>query len=469
MPNGVNQQNEILAAALRDAAVTRDVVVAAGALARLPAVVRRSGDGRPLLVVADPTTYRVGGAAALQALAAAGLRLAEPLILSESPRLKPRAASAERIAARLRESDCIAIAVGSGVINDLVKYASALAGRTYVCVATAASMDGYAASGAALLDGAFKRTLPCAPPVAVVADLDVLAQAPPRMASWGYGDLAGKVIAGADWMLADALGVEAIAPHVFAMVQDHLPEWLDAPERLAARDPEALGGLLSGLLVSGFAMQAHHNSRPASGSDHQFSHLWEMESLTVGGEPAAHGACVGIGCVAMLALYEWLAAQPVGQEQIDRARALRLDGDALEREIDAAFGGSPVAVSARNETQAKRDAGERGDRLRRLLQQWPQLRERLRALPAATEMQRRLRAAGGVAHPAELGVSLQQMAKDYRRARLIRRRYTVLDLVDDLGWLDSAISALFAADGFWGRQSDITVADRREPAERVVH
>ena len=86
----------------------------------------------------------------------------------------------------------------------------ALAGLPYVSVATAASMDGYAASGAAMLDGGFKRTLACAPPIAIVADLDVIAKAPPRMAAWGYGDLAGKLIAGADWILADAAGEDPL-------------------------------------------------------------------------------------------------------------------------------------------------------------------------------------------------------------------------------------------------------------------
>src|SRR5213079_512375 len=67
----------------------------------------------------------------------------------------------------------------------------------YVCVPTAASMDGYAASGAALRDGGFKRTFACSAPVAIVADLDVIARAPAAMAAWGYGDLVGKLVAGA--------------------------------------------------------------------------------------------------------------------------------------------------------------------------------------------------------------------------------------------------------------------------------
>ena len=457
----MNPQDEILAAAVRDAAVTREVLVAAGALADTPALVRRCASATRFVVVADDDTYGVAGRAVAERLGEAQLHSGEPMILREAPRLKPHAATAETIAARLREGDCGAVAVGSGVISDLVKYASALAGRSYVCVATAASMDGYAASGAALLKDGFKQTLGCPPPVAVIADLDVLAQAPARMASWGYGDLAGKVVAGADWALADALGVEAINPRPFAMVQEPLPDWLAEPQRLAERNPAALGNLLSGLLVSGFAMQAHGNSRPASGSDHQFSHLWEMERLSIDGEPAAHGACVGIGCVAVLALYEWLSTRPIGPADLARALGMAPDPERLAGEIAGSFGDPVIAGNATLEMRAKREASDRGERLRRAGQRWPALCECFRALPSARAMQQQLRAAGGAAHPADIGVSLEKLAADYRRARLIRRRYTVLDLVDDLGWLDDAIGALFAADGFWGRQADANLSSRR--------
>ena len=104
----------------------------------------------------------------------------------------------------------------------------------YVCVPTAASMDGYAASGAALRDGGFKRTLACAAPVAIVADLDVMARAPAIMGAWGYGDLVGKLVAGVDWIVADALEEEALNPGPFAMVQDNLAAWLGNPGGRAA-------------------------------------------------------------------------------------------------------------------------------------------------------------------------------------------------------------------------------------------
>ena len=147
-------------------------------------------------------------------------------MLTEKPRVKPSAETARALGGADQSGAALPVAVGSGVINDLVKYAAELAGMPYVCVPTAASMDGYAASGAALRDDGFKRTFACAAPVAIVADLDVIATAPAAMAGWGYGDLVGKLVAGADWIMADALGVEALNPGPFAMVQNNLIAWL---------------------------------------------------------------------------------------------------------------------------------------------------------------------------------------------------------------------------------------------------
>ena len=466
----MNEQRAILDNALRDAAITREVVLKTSALAELPRLWRRHAGPARALVVADANTYEVAGAQVFAELGSAGIDGPGPLVLPASPRLKPRVEYTIAIAEHLRATGAAAVAVGSGVINDLVKRASALAGTPYVCVATAASMDGYAASGAALNDDGVKRTLPCPAPVAVLADLAVLAAAPSPMTGWGYGDLAGKVVAGADWRLADALGVEAISPGPFNLVQDHVAGWLAEPQRLAAGEPAAFERLLCGLLVSGLAMQAHSNTRPASGSDHQFAHLWEMEELAVAGEPVSHGACVGVGCVAMLALYEWLCTQTIDARVLAAPGGAGDDKQALEREIRAAFSTPAIVDAARAEMDAKRGADQPRHRLARLVEVWPSLRERLRVhLPAARDMQAQLRGAGAPAHPADLGLDMGAFARDHHRARLIRRRYTVLDLVEDLGWLDRAVSELFAADGFWGRQANHRGRLGAPAPQRAVH
>jgi glycerol-1-phosphate dehydrogenase [NAD(P)+] len=84
----------------------------------------------------------------------------------------------------------------------------------------APSMDGYTASGAALFANGVKQTFECPAPELVIADLDILWDAPEATIASGYGDIVGKVTAGADWILADALEIEAIIPDVWKMVHE---------------------------------------------------------------------------------------------------------------------------------------------------------------------------------------------------------------------------------------------------------
>lgn len=443
-------QAEVLTRALRGAAATREIILDRNGFATLRGVLARHFPHRAPVIIADSNTFEAAGRAVRDRLAEA--HAIEPVVLPGAPRLKPRLQLAAELAARFDAKKHVPVAVGAGVLNDLVKHAAWLAAIPYACVPTAASMDGYAASGAALLVEGVKRTVACAPPAAIVADLDVVAAAPPPMAGWGYGDLAGKIVAGLDWVLADALGEEPINRSAFDLVQTNLQSWLAEPSRVAARERASLKRLLEGLMISGLAIQEHGNSRPASGSEHQFSHLWEMEGLEVDGAPAAHGACVGVGSVAMLALYEWLLQRDI--PSAGQVPARPPDADLLRAQVDAAFAVANIREGAWIEVAAKAATPERvRARIERLQAIWPDLRAELRRrwVPPAT-LRQQLAAAGASSRPADLKIGMVKFAGDHQRARLIRRRYTCLDLLADLGWLDRAVGDVFACDGFWGRQ-----------------
>ena len=182
-------QDEHLLAAIRAASTTRDVRIAAGALGAIPVVLRQSAPAVRYVVVADDHTWKVAGGRVASLLAESGLAVGEPVLLTGQPRVKASAETARALATTIKATGALPIAVGSGVISDLVKYAAEIAGTPYVCMPTAASLDGYAPSGAALRDDGFTRTFACAAPIAIVAYLDVISTAPAAMAGWGYGDL----------------------------------------------------------------------------------------------------------------------------------------------------------------------------------------------------------------------------------------------------------------------------------------
>jgi len=441
-------QDAVAAAVARSRAVA-EVVIAPGALARSGEVFRHHFNTRSACLIADSAGWAAAGPAVEAALSAAGI-MTRTHIIAANPRPKPTTELARAIAAVLSQDDATPVAIGSGVINDVVKHAAFALDRPYLCIGTAASMDGYTSAGAPLSDNGFKMTIQCRPARAVIGDLDVIADAPPEMTGWGYGDLAGKVPAGGDWIIADALGIEAIDDVAWPMVQDNLPAWLADPAAIAQGDRAATEGLFSGLTLVGLAMEAHGSSRPASGADHQIAHLWEMDDLAFDGERVSHGACVAVGCIAALRLYDWLLTQDLERLDIDAILARAPDMAAKQRAIASAFGSGEIGHKALAETAQKHITPEaHRARLLQVIRIWPTLRDRLdNHLLRAPEMAGRLATAGAPVEASDIGVDRERLCVTIVTARFLRSRYTILDLLDDIGMLEQAVAATLPAVSF---------------------
>ena len=432
---------DLIARAVARSANIAEVLIGRGVVDEAGAIYRRHFSG-PALLFADERGWAAAGPRVEASLAAVGIATRRHVIPAQ-PRPKPSVDLADALRAELRPGET-PIAIGSGVMNDVVKYAAFTAGIPYLCVATAASMDGYSSAGAPLTEKGFKKTIPCRPARALVADLDVMGAAPPEMTGWGYGDLAGKVPAGGDWIIADALGIEPIDTVAWPMVQDGLEGWLSHPDRIAAGDPDAMEGLFLGLTLVGFAMEAHGSSRPASGADHQIAHLWEMDDLHHEGERVSHGACVAVGTMVVLRLYDWLLARDLTGIDPARRAAAAPSLAAKEAEILARFGPGEIATRATVETRAKHAEGVVLEtRLARLLELWPTLSQRLRArVWTAERMARHLSRAGAPVDAADIGVDPAYLHRTILKARFLRSRYTLLDLLDECGLIEEAATAV---------------------------
>jgi glycerol-1-phosphate dehydrogenase [NAD(P)+] len=445
---------ELVNGALRDATDTQTVYIGEGALASVAEVFGQSfgGDARAV-VVTDENMWAAAGEDVQKNLEAAGRETVEPYIFPGKPVLYAKYANIEILIEALREHDAIPVAVGSGSLNDIAKRAAYECDRPYMNVATAASMDGYTAFGASIEKDGAKQTLTCPAPRAVVGDVDVLVNAPPKMTAAGYADLLGKVTSGADWLVADALGVEPIDQNGWDLVQDHLRAWISTPAELREGDREAMDGLIEGLVMSGLAMQAYQSSRTASGAEHQFSHLWEGEGLGRDLDPPlSHGFKVGVGSIAIAALFERVLERDLANLDIEAIKRDWPGPEEVEQRVRAAHD-PPLEDPAVKQSLAKYiDADALGERLKLLGELWPDLSKKLREqLMPADELREKLRAAGCPTSPEEIGLSIEDFKATYRRAQMIRSRYTILDLANETGILDECVEELFTPDGFWAR------------------
>lgn len=449
-PAGGTREQRLLAAALAAARDTRYLEVDPRARHRAAAVFESLFGSQPAMVVADENTFEAAGRDVADSLARRAQPGIAPFIFGRD--VYAEYSCVERLRDALRDSPAIPVAVGSGTINDLTKLAAHYTGRSYMVVATAASMDGYTAYGASITRGGSKQTFDCPAPRAVLADLEVIARAPAGMNASGYADLLAKCAAGADWILAGAAAVELIDTASWNTVQGCLRGWLAAPAGIASNHPAALRSLVHGLMMSGFAMQALQSSRPASGAEHQFSHLWDMQEHTHRGAAPSHGFKVGIGTLASLALYEYIRGRGAEAFDVERALAAWPSREEIEARAARALGhGGSLAFKALEEIRAKYPEREAlREQLTRLRGGWPQLRTRLAAqLPTRSEARDMLREAGAAFEPEHIGISRARLRLGYEQAGYIRRRYTVLDFAARWAILDPALDAIFGPGGPW--------------------
>src|SRR5437868_9783155 len=403
---------ERIEAALRTATDTTDVVIGAGGLSSVDEMFSRNFGDQSAVVVADENTFKVAGNEVQQQFEAAGRRMVDPYIFPGRPTLHGEYPHIEKLRDSLRTHDAVPVAVGSGSLNDIVKRASYECQRRYMTVGTAASMDGYTAFGAAITKEGYKQTMTCPAPRAVLADLNIMRTAPPRMTSSGYADLLGKVTAGADWLIADALEVEKVNALVWSLVQGPLRQATGRPAELHAGDEQALDSLIEGLIMSGLAMQAAASSRPASGAEHQFSHLWEMEGLGYNDEPPlSHGFKVGVGSIAIAALYERILSRDLSNLDVRTLVSRWPSWEQVELAVKEAHKTPGLDTAAIVESRAKYiTADELRQRLRRLGERWSGLHKRLgEQLMTADQLRRMLHDAGCPTHPSDIGLRLEDL------------------------------------------------------------
>ncbi|MEM2020834.1 MAG: NAD(P)-dependent glycerol-1-phosphate dehydrogenase [Zestosphaera sp.] len=195
------------------------------------------------------------------------------------------------------------IGLGGGKSIDIAKYLSARLNTHFISVPTTSSHDGIASPFVSLRGGETVTSIPAKPPIAVIADLNLIASAPSRVVKAGAGDLIGKFTAVLDWRLAHRLKNEYYGDYsaqLALLSAKHVVNYADLISNLG---PDGISVIVEGLISSSVAMCIAGSSRPASGSEHLFSHALDV----VANYPALHGEQVGVGTIMMSYLHgiEW--------------------------------------------------------------------------------------------------------------------------------------------------------------------
>ena len=418
---------------------TKIAVVEKGAITRVGTLFVEAFGHSSALLVSDGNTLGLGGFGLIQSLEQQGIQVRQ-CCFAALPQVYADEHSIERVRLSLAQDASIAVVLGSGTLNDITKRASSEVDRPYMVVATAPSVDGYTSYGAAVSIKGFKQTLPCNAPTAVVADTTILCAAPMPMIGAGFGDCMAKFTAGADWLVADQLGIQPIRKDIWTMVQTPLMKVYAAHKEIANREPRSIGLLFDALSASGFAMQVMHDSRPASGAEHLISHIWEMEHLAIDGLPVSHGFKVAVGTLAMSFLYEMLPRMdfsPIMKKPVE-------SWEERKESIEHAFAFAPALLDQILPIAKSKFLEDDAILLRRraIIIALPHIIRRCSVqLPPFRELRQAMKEVSCPLSYTDINTTKENFLHAIRAAQMIRNRYTLLDLLYEAGFLEEALQA----------------------------
>ena len=394
----------------------KHVIIESGAVKKVGSLL----DGyQKILLVADTNTYATCGE---EVKAQIGTKLESVLVYRRDGLLIPNEEAIEEMRAKLTKETDLIVGIGSGVIQDLCKCVSFQEKLPYHIVATAPSMDGYASVGAAMIIGGMKVTYSAHVPEAIVADCEVLKDAPMDLIKSGYGDILGKYSCLNDWKLARVVRNEYFCQYVYDLTFDMLVKTKDLGPKLLSRDPEAIRVLMEALVGVGIAMAMVGNSRPASGSEHHLSHFFEITGIVDDTPYFMHGTDVVYSSVYTEQLREELLKmeEPIPAGGHDPAR--------WEADIRRIYTGAAQGIIDLQEKLG----WYRQDRLSSYREHWAEVREVLKEVPSSAQL---------IGYLTSVGLDIRDYEKLYGSEKIqnalwyakdLKDRYSVLWMYYDL-------------------------------------
>jgi len=269
--------------------------------------------------------------------------------------------------------------------------------------------------------------------VGILLDSEILAQAPMRMLWAGLGDMVAKYVSVCEWRMAKIVIDEYYCENIAELMRVALKKIVSNADGIAKRDPDAIQAIAEGLVIAGIAMAYAEVSRPASGLEHYFSHMWEMMALERGLPYDLHGIQVGIGTVLCMKLY-----RKFREITPDRAKAeahmKAFDPQAWESEVRRVFGKTAGEILGIEAKTHKNDPAKHAKRLDMIIEHWDEILKAVdEEIPDFDTLYNTMKATGMPMTPAEINVPMTDVIDAFVNARDIRDKYLSCSLLWDLG------------------------------------
>jgi len=384
--------------------------------------------GKKITVISDPFTHEAMGRRIYNTLNADGQNVSE--YIWTTPQCSD--IGVEQIRAATPDCD-VRIAVGSGTVNDTVKYACFLDDKRYSVFATS-PMNAFTTATASVSFGGFKKSITCRGAEGVFFDLSVLAKCPPSLISAAFADVICRTTAQVDWLMSHLLFDTPYTETPYTLLAYDESTMIDNASRMLSGDIDALGMLTRISAIMGLGTRFTDTTHSGSMAEHQISHYIDMFAGSK--HPgSSHGEQVGVGTITVSALQNELLTSkspPLMKPTIIPAE-----------ELKQRFG-EDTANNMIAETHKKAIDDRMAEKLNhRFEREWPSIRKQLAAVMLPYDkLQNSMRSAGCAITATDLGLNESFYRDAVTYARFIRDRFSVLDIVDDSSGLNHFVSTM---------------------------
>ncbi|NLM09401.1 MAG: sn-glycerol-1-phosphate dehydrogenase [Clostridiaceae bacterium] len=412
----------------------KEVLIEQGALVKVPGIIKKYG-GSKVFIIADRNTYNAAGKDVCKFIQ--NENLSYLLYIYDNDPIKPDELAVGKAIIHY-DSECdFILGVGSGTINDIGKIVAHITGLPYMIVATAPSMDGYASVTSSVIRDGIKISVDSACPTAIVADLDTLCHAPLYLLQAGIGDMLAKYISICEWKLSHIITGEYYCENIATIVRIAVKKCLNT-KALLNRDPEAMKSLTEGLIISGIAMSFAGISRPASGMEHYFSHLWDMRALEFNTPSTLHGIQCGVGTLLCLRIYKFISGiTPDRQKALNFVNSFSIQD--WNQFLVSFIGKAAEGLIELEKIEGKYDSESHAKRLDIIIARWDEiLNIILEELPSLEQVEKYMSEIGMPTRPKKMGYSDAEVEATFLATKDIRNKYVGSRLLWDLGFLDEA-------------------------------
>jgi glycerol-1-phosphate dehydrogenase [NAD(P)+] len=418
-----------------------DIYIGSNILGNTAKYLKSRNLGKKAVLVVDNITYEIAGRTVEKLMMESGFKVTLCLLEREDELEPDQTALGEVLLSLDKDTDFL-IGVGSGTITDTTRYVASCTGRPFAIVGTAASMDGYTSVVAPLIFNGRKLQKPSTYPKVIICDTDIIRKAPEKMFISGVGDVLGKYVAKADWILGNIINGETYCPACAEIVMQAVDKCVANIDKIKNRTEEGTKRLIEALILAGVTILIVDNTRAVASIEHNMAHYWEMMKLAAKEKAPSHGTAVGVGTIYSLKFFDLFLKYDLSKINKEDIKNRRISREEREKFMLQSYGKSIGSAIMRDNPEDFLSWEEQERRIDVLINNLDRIKNEMKFLPTAEGMVEVMKKLGAPVKASEIGISEELLLTTLRCAKDYRSRYNLCKTLDEIGVLEELIKEM---------------------------